>query len=450
MQVHNNNFVRQFVLILVVFLFILPYFGDYGILMLAGFSATFLLILLWRPPLGLIIFYLLISAGTILVEKTETSILDPGTWSVTYEGMISFAFVAGSIFLIFYNIKKISFIKTIVKTPGLLVFLAFIFVCLLETVVFHSEKIASFKELIKIAAIILFYAVAVLYFRREDIYIIQNSLLLVLAALVAYSIMIYVTQPSAIIDVGGIGISRLSPGILSAVDLSVWIAVLFPILITKIMQENRIIRIVLWSIAVVISGYMMTRFSARASVFSLAIALLIYQVARRKYVLASILAVSFGALILLTPWKNMVIDIFYPYGNSTILSRVEGIWAPILKSDISNIIFGVGARGFGEYLYKISGWYFTAAHNIYLNILVENGIFAVILFVLANMQILFKMIKKYRNNARLLLNVVPLIVLLFSGLTSTINFTLFYLQIFMFLAINLIAERPRITMSLSV
>ena len=415
---------------------LVPYVVENRVAGIAVFSTIFLAILLLSPSTGLVVYYLLISFGTLLVTNVDKQIVETGLVSITYEGMLSFVLVLGSLFLILFD-QRIKTKKVgLLKSPGLALFIIFVIVCLLEAILIHPDKVEALKEVMKMASVIMFYWISIMIFRREDIPLIRNALTLVFMVLLGYSISLYIAQSETTIFRAGVEIARFEPGVLSAVDLSVWMAVLFPIVVDQLFKKKYVVRSVMWGAIILLSLFFITIFGARASVFGLAISLLVYLIIRKKYAIALIYAVAVILVILVSPWKFMLYDLLMPTQSNNLSDRIENIWLPILRSGISNVIVGVGARGFGDYLYKVSGWYFTAAHNIYLEILVENGIIALIIFLSANAQILFQSIKTIKSKSLLLFNTVPLMIYLLAGFTSTLRFILFYMQIFMFLSVS--------------
>ena len=405
-------------------------YNSFTVLLLCSASMFFMTIL--RPKIGIILFFAItfiipFSNDFFNYDQSKAAI-----GGITYDGILNLIFLIGLILAVIIRKTPSQIYNSITSTPGLKYFLLFIIVSFFE-IPFHWKPLISLKELIKYAATFLFLYGLSIFFTKRDLALLKYVIIATIVFLLYYLLHTFLYGVTEQKTIGEFAMTRYNPKALSAVDLSVLMIMFFPLTCYYFIMNSGFVSKVLWFIAGLIILLNPLFLVARAPIFALVLSSLIFLRSRKfQYTLLFIVI-----LVLIFYWDSvlkLIVGSFNwsdPYNTMT--QRTMTIWLPILNSDYNNFLAGVGNRGFGDYLYKISGYYFTAAHNMFLVIFVELGIFAFIFWIFGNIQIIRSFFKSKKIFD--LISLQPFLIFLIASLTSTVNFNFFYRTVFVLMAI---------------
>lgn len=165
-------------------------------------------------------------------------------------------------------------------------------------------------------------------------------------------------------------------------------------------QLKRIYRSALFFIIILLGACFLLTFS-RASwlAFLLGLTLMLF-LSRRTYMIFSIMCIFILLLFYFTPSRERALYVFQTHGTSERFLLLKIGWRMFME----NPFLGKGIGTFMNYCSQYtSGLVIRYAHNCYLQILAETGVFALISFLLFVGFLLYKSVKTLRKNFDFLL-----------------------------------------------
>lgn len=135
-------------------------------------------------------------------------------------------------------------------------------------------------------------------------------------------------------------------------------------------------------------------------------------------------------------YLNNKLYLFLEAGNTT--GRTE-IWASALSVISNNWFFGLGKNGAEFALEKLSGNHYTA-HNVYLDVFMWGGIFAILIYLMLFVSVALNSLKYYREtgfSSSLVIVFIMAFLMLKSGAGFTLKLFWFFMPIAGFYVSNL-------------
>lgn len=392
------------------------------------FAVLFFVLYLRIPELANIPLILIFFVSAFFDPSRKETFNVTDNLSMTYEGIINIVFILAFLLLFLSKTTREKFINVYREYKSVKYFFFLVVLLLVEPFLFHANAIMSFKESLKYLGTLLLF-VSLITFRKGSSENSFNKLIILVALfLIMYSILLYLGLFGTI-ESKEYYFTRYVPDALSAVDISVLICMFIPFIFYKTVRSDAYLNKIFYSALLLGLTFSMIIYVVRVSLIALAVAFLFLHLYKKRYGYIILLSCILLA-IYMTPQVQKLFEESFSSESGTFADRIRIIWLPAISNLGKYFLFGLGGRSFELFLLNIAGSRLPA-HNILLNILLENGIFAVILFLCFN-YFLFKEALSSRVNDLALYSLLPMIIFYISSMTSTLQPNLFYKVSFIF------------------